>query len=186
MAELHRAVTHACTTLDVCRRKWRALQAPGKIALTSHVNGRLLSVHAERSSAWPKGFAAVRKGVARRAMREQSAAEEAIVPIMSDLEKTVADMRTAANTVRSKVELLLRQRRPEAFTSPSLSRGGGGAASAMEPEAARQLVERIDATVQSFETELELRRTVVKELTGEVGGVGEEEAHVREAVELGL
>ena len=169
---MHRALTHACTTLDVCWRKWRALQAPGKAALTSHVNARLLNVHADTVSSWPKGFAAVRAGVARRAQHEQQTAEEAMAPVMRDLEKVVADMRAAADALRSKVEVLAQQRQPAAsFTSPSLAHGSGSAASTMDAQTARQLVERVETTVQFFEKELQLRRTVVRELMGEVGGV---------------
>lgn len=169
-AEVHRAVTHACTTLDVCRRKWRALQTPGRVALTNHVNGRLLLGHADRASVWPKGFAGVRAGVAKRALREQYAAEDALAPVMRDLDKVVSDMRTAADALRTKVSMLLQQRRPTALLSPSLSPHGGGRAATLDAEGARQLVARVDATVRSFETELQLRRTVVRELTGEVGG----------------
>jgi len=177
--ELRRSVTHAITTLDVCRRKWQALQAPGKAALTRCINGRLMLAHAEGAN-WPSGFAAVRHGVARRALRERHESEEAVRPVLCGLEDIVRDMRAAATALRDKVAARGRQPlRPPGASPASTPRAG----SADSVENARVLIERVETIVSAFERELQLRRAVVAQLTG--AGAGDDaSSDVRDASTL--
>ena len=176
---LRRDFAHAITTLDVCRRRWQQQQQPGKQALSSVVNARRMQAHAEGSD-WPSGFAIVRDGVERRATRDRKAADDAIQPVMQELEAIVADMRKAADGLRGKVEAAARRNirqppaSPLAIASPrsasSSPRTPAPASPAPAPvdsaAAAKSLAERIEATVVAFESELRLRRAVVAELTG--------------------
>jgi len=148
-AAVRRTITHAITTLDVCRRKWQALHTPGIKSLTSCVNGRLTLAHAE-SNAWPPGFAAVRRGVACRANRERQTATDAIQPVLTSLEEIVASMRVATTTLRDKIHATLRGRPLSAEVE--------------------QLIASVEAMVGSFERELQLRRAVTAEITDSDGG----------------
>jgi hypothetical protein len=154
LATLRRNFTHALTTLDVCRRKWQAVGGQGKEALTGCVNSRLKLAHAEGQN-WPVGFAAVRQGIMLRAMEQQRASEAAIGPVLQQLEEVVSSMRTAMDTLRTRLRASMR-----------VLGGQHHNTALIHGESVASLLARAEEVVHSFGRELQLRRTLVAQLAG--------------------
>jgi hypothetical protein len=105
MAALQRSMRHGYTALDVSRRTWAALTTAGKDTLSAYVNAHTKLLHAEGPH-WPAaiGTAAVRGGVAARALRERRDAHAALAPLVQRLEEVVADVRRTAAELESRRE----------------------------------------------------------------------------------
>lgn len=159
VATLTRNFQLGFTSLDLSRRKWAALSAAGKAALSGVANAETQLDFATAPKAQllpPCDCSRVRVGLARIATRKRAARRAELIPVFDGLEAVVADL--GSNVTRMRERL--------AQAGESLGAERAARAPLMHGESAEQLLSHASAMLLAFERELELRKAVAVEIAG--------------------